>query len=241
MLTFLTDSLNSLLYPRFCGSCGRIVEGSSDGAACAGCWAATKIFDVSDSLCSKCGRFLTELPVSEDLRFCSGCGEHHYDRAVSAGIYHKALAACVLHLKREPIVPRRAERILTEAFERLDLNENFTIIPVPLSKKRTHERGFNQASILAAAVAKQTGQPVDEHTLTRERHTPMHRAAMDRLAREATVRNAFVVARPRLIIDRNVLLVDDLLTSGATVSQCAKVLKKNGAARVDVLTLARAD
>jgi predicted amidophosphoribosyltransferase len=68
----------------------------------------------------------------------------------------------------------------------------------------------------------------------------MHRVAMDRKAREVTVKNAFAVTRPKLIEGKNVLLIDDVLTSGSTVSSCALVLKKSGAARVDVLTLARA-
>ena len=68
----------------------------------------------------------------------------------------------------------------------------------------------------------------------------MHRAGMDRKARGMTVKNAFDVSRPKLIGGKNILLVDDVLTSGETVSSCAKILKKKGAARVDVITLARA-
>ncbi len=68
----------------------------------------------------------------------------------------------------------------------------------------------------------------------------MHRAAMDKKAREMTVRNAFQITRPKLIADQNILLVDDILTSGSTASHCAKALKKSGASKVNVLTLARA-
>ena len=68
----------------------------------------------------------------------------------------------------------------------------------------------------------------------------MHRAAMDKKAREATVKNAFEVVRPNMIRGRDILLVDDLMTSGSTASQCAKALKKSGACKVTVMTLARA-
>jgi len=113
------------------------------------------------------------------------------------------------------------------------------IIPVPLSKKRYLERGFNQAEVIAAEVSRSLDMPVDSATLARKAHTPMHRAAMDRKAREMTVRNAFHVQRPNLVKDRSILLVDDIFTSGATASHCAKVLKKSGAASVKVFTLAR--
>ncbi|NOT48225.1 MAG: ComF family protein [Acidobacteria bacterium] len=240
MLSFLTDPLASLFYPQFCGACGAIVDRFFDGAACADCWAASKIFGETDRLCSKCGLFLVELPVEDDAHDCGGCTDHLYDAARSAGLYHKALAASVLHMKRVPRVPGRVRKYLIDALDGLRPAGDFLIVPVPLSKKRLHERGFNQASLLAAAAAKYSGRPIDERTLVRARDTPAHRAAMDQKAREATVKNAFTVVRPKLIEGRGVLLVDDLMTSGATVSQCAKALKKSGAARVDVLTLARA-
>jgi predicted amidophosphoribosyltransferase len=78
------------------------------------------------------------------------------------------------------------------------------------------------------------------NAFVRTSHTPIHRAAMDRKARAATVERSFEVKIPRLVTGRNIILVDDVLTSGSTASACASVLKKNGAARVDVITLARA-
>ena len=114
------------------------------------------------------------------------------------------------------------------------------IIPIPLSKRRKLERGFNQAEIIAAEIARTTGIPVDALSLARKLHTRIHRVGMDQKARELTVKNAFEVLRPKLIQGRNILLVDDVFTSGATSSYCAKVLKKNGAGKVNVFTLARA-
>ncbi len=102
------------------------------------------------------------------------------------------------------------------------------------------ERGFNQAEIIAKSVANITGIPVDSHSLVRTTHTPMHRVGMDKRARELTVVNAFKVVRPNLIKGSRILLVDDVFTSGSTASNCAKALKKAGAERVKVLTLARA-
>ncbi len=80
---------------------------------------------------------------------------------------------------------------------------------------------------------------LDEQSLVRKIHTPMHRAAMDNKAREISVKNAFDVKRPKLIEGETILLIDDVYTSGATVSNCAKVLKEKGASKVYVLTIAK--
>ena len=171
---------------------------------------------------------------------CRNCEPHHYDAARSVGVYEHALRANVLHLKRVPVVPsiliERMPAIISDAgFGDADL-----IVPVPLSEKRYVERGFNQAEILARVLSRYTGIPLDPQSLLRKKHTRMHRAGMDRKAREATVENAFEVVRPKLIAGRSILLVDDIFTSGATASYCAKALKRRAAAKVNVFTLARA-
>ena len=111
---------------------------------------------------------------------------------------------------------------------------------MPLHPKRERERGFNQAALLAHALARQTGLPLDERSLVRTTHTAQHRAGMDARARRETIESAFQVARPRLVAGARVLLVDDVFTTGATVSACAHALKEAGAAAVFVLTVARA-
>jgi len=158
----------------------------------------------------------------------------------SIDIDSSGLSASVLSLKKTPRLFGRVKSLMTRTAERIADRDSDVIIPVPLSPRRLRERGFNQAAIIAKAVSKQLGIPMDEATLIRRVDTPMHRAGMDRKARGITVKNAFAVSRPKLIDAKNILLVDDVLTSGETVSSCAKILKKNGAARVDVITLARA-
>ena len=237
MISRFTDPIVSVLYPQFCGSCGSTVERVADGAACRACWESTRLFGNADPLCQKCGLPL-DSASNETLSNCSGCADHHYDRAFAAGVYEKAMLASVLQLKREPCISQTASSYLIQAFERIEITP--LIIPVPLSRRRRLERGFNQAAVLAKAVARRSGLRMDEYSLARSSDTPMHRAAMDSKAREATVAKAFEVVRPGLVRGQHILLVDDLLTSGATVSQCARVLKKSGADKVIVLTLARA-
>jgi competence protein ComFC len=239
MLRKIYDSLLAVVYPQACQICENSVENSSEGIACSACWQKTRIFSGAETLCHKCGEFLHENPTSFET-FCRRCDEHFYDAARAVGIYENALSASILHLKNEPFVAKNLQKLFLSAFENPAFQDAAKIIPVPLSKKRLLERGFNQAAVLARILARHAKIDLDEQSLVRTVHTPIHRAAMDRKAREMTVKDAFEVKRPRLIKGENILLVDDVFTSGANVSNCAEALKKKGAGKVYVLTLARA-
>lgn len=232
------DSLLTLAYPQACQVCGSSVEKSADGAACEKCWKKTRIFSGAETLCGKCGRFLHPTPTKFET-FCHLCDDHFYDSALAVGIYENALSASVLNLKREPFLAKHLKKLFIERLENSDFQDISLIIAVPLSKKRFLERGFNQAAILAEILAKAVDIKLDKQTLVRTIHTPMHRAAMDNKARELSVKNAFDVKKSNLVKGEKVLLIDDVFTSGATVSGCAKVLKKNGADKIRVFTLAR--
>lgn len=239
MLKALQNSLVSLIYPQNCRVCDSSVDNLDNGVACSTCWADTRIFKGEEMLCSKCGAFFNLSGVEISLR-CHKCDEHFYDTARAAGIYEKAIAVSAIHLKSQPHVAGELAKALISAFDRSRFIESSLIVPVPLSRKRRHERGFNQAEVLAGLIAKYASIKLDSASLTRSKHTSIHRVAMDKKARELTVANAFEVTRPNLIVNQKILLIDDIFTSGATASACAKVLKKNGATEVNVLTLARA-
>lgn len=239
MLTKIFDSLLTLAYPQACQVCQNSVENSCDGVVCRNCWKQTRVFSGKETVCHKCGKFLNDSENDFQI-FCHQCDEHFYDRARAVGLYENGLQASILHLKREPFVAKQLRKLFTSAFENSSFGNADKIIPVPLSKKRFLERGFNQAAVLAEILANSVKPEVDEYTLIRKIHTPIHRAGMDTKARELTVKNAFEVKRPKLIEGKKVLLVDDVFTSGATVSACAKILKKSGAEKVYVFTLARA-
>ena len=185
--------------------------------------------------CEKCGALLGETAAPVAVH-CHKCDEHNYDRAYTIGVYEKGLAANILELKRTPTIPSRLRQVIRA----LTFPDADVIIPAPLSKERRLERGFNQAELIAIEVSKATGIPVDAHSLERHLPTHVHRVGMDDKARELSVRNVFAVGRPKLIVGKKVLFVDDVFTSGATASGCAKVLKKAGAIEVNVFTLGRA-
>lgn len=231
----------TLFYPRGCRLCGASVENLADGAACRECWLKTRIFDGSETLCAKCGRLLEHAGRRAEKTFCHLCDNDFYDAARAVGIYENALRASILELKEKPFVSTTLKKVLQIAFDNAPFFNQITkIIPVPLHKRRFHERGFNQATLLAQILSSGTNLPLLENCLVRQSFTEMHRGAFDERARRESVENVFAVKQPRLIENENVLLVDDVLTSGATASASAKALKKSGAGAVFVLTVARA-
>jgi ComF family protein len=237
----LYDATLALVFPQACAVCGESVEKRADGIACAACWRKTRIFSEEDLICWKCGLLAPGI-VPEEQRAevrCRRCEVEHFTAARACGAYEGALRASVLALKREPHVATRLARLLFEAQQREPLRSATRIVPVPLHATRLRERGFNQATMLGRALARLTGLPFDEWSLARTAHTERHRAGMDARSRRESVEDAFAVRRPRLVENESILLVDDVYTTGATVSSCAGALQAAGAQEVFVLTVAR--
>jgi competence protein ComFC len=240
-LSHLYDAALALVYPQACAVCGSSIESRHDGVACASCWRSTRLFDEKDTMCWKCGMF-TEAAVSEDKRMsirCGGCADDMFTAARACGFYEGALRASVLELKRQPHVASRLARLMLVTLQRPPLDSANLIIPVPLHPERERERGFNQAVLLARELARLSRLPLDEHSVVRRVHTERHRAGMDARARRESVGGAFAIRHPKLVAGQRVLLVDDVFTTGATVSACAAALGEAGAEDVFVLTVAR--
>jgi competence protein ComFC len=238
----LYDSVLALVYPQACHLCGGNVESRRDGVACSSCWAGTRLFSEADTLCWKCGALsrATVAPDKYQAIRCRRCDDDMFSAARACGPYEGALRASILNLKRESHVASHLAWLMFEVQCREPLANADVIVPVPLHGSRERERGFNQAALLAGELAKLSKLPLDEHSLVRRVHTERHRAGMDAKARRKSVVDAFAVRHPKQINGRRVLLVDDVFTTGATVSACAAALKGAGAKEVYVLTIARA-
>jgi len=230
-LTLIYDAVLTLAYPQVCAICGRSVEQRRFGVACEACWRETRIFTDDEEICWKCG-----MPGPA----CGRCVELAFTAARAVGLYEGALRESVLLLKRQPYVPSHVESLLMEVVSRGPLSSCSRVIPVPLHPKKLRTRGFNQASIVGEAVSKALKLPLDEVSLVRVSTTEKYRAGMDAKGRRDTVAGAFRVTHPRLVAGENILLVDDVFTTGATVSACAEALTTAGAKNVNVLTVARA-
>ena len=237
------DALLAVAYPQSCAICGGSVESRKFGVACEACWTRTRVFDGTEILCWKCGFLhdLDELPVSvsaEEVR-CRRCEMQEFNAARAVGPYEGALRESVLQLKRQPHVAPQLEALLIGAAKREPSSLSTRIIPVPLHPKRQRARGFNQAAIIAEVLSKGLRLPLDEVSLVRITSTEKYRAGLDAKGRRDTVAGAFEVRHPKLISNENVLLVDDVFTTGATVSACAAALLTAGARNVFVLTISR--
>jgi len=149
------------------------------------------------------------------------------------------LRESVLALKRQPYLSTHLVDLLAAAARREPLTNSTKIVPVPLHEKRVRERGFNQALIIAEALAKALPLPLDETSLMRVRGSEKYRAGLDPKGRSETVAGAFAVRYPRLIEGEHILLLDDVFTTGATVNACSEALLASGARNVYVLTIAR--
>ena len=239
--SLLFDAALTLAYPQVCLNCGLSVEARALGVACEKCWRATRIFTDDETVCWKCG-VLAGGAISMEKRQqvrCRRCDPQPFTAARDCGVYEGALRECVLALKRQPYLPHKLVDLLAETSQRKPLQQSTRIVPVPLHPQRESARGFNQALVIGRALSRAIGLPIDEVSLMRTAHSDRYRAGLDAKGRQATVENAFAVRFPRLVTGESILLVDDVFTTGATVSSCAEVLIAAGASDVFVLTIAR--
>lgn len=235
------DSCLALLYPQACARCGESVESRTLGVSCESCWRQTQLFTGGETFCWKCGVIsagIVTVEQREQVR-CRRCEADAFTVARACGAYEGALRAAVLLLKREPHICRHLVDLLANVQRQYPLNQATRIVPVPLHQERQKARGFNQAAVIARALSTGVSLPIDEISLLRTGHTSRHRAGMDARDRRESVANAFTVSYPALIAGERVLLIDDVFTTGATVSACARALLDAGAAEVFVLTIAR--
>ena len=235
------DTLLALVYPQSCAVCRDSVESRADGVACEKCWRQTRLFTQTETLCWKCGlpsRGTVPPEKREQVR-CGRCDGDAFSAARACGICEGALRSSILFLKREKHIGSNLKQLMIEAQKQYPLSKATRIVPVPLHPEREKARGFNQAALIARELSAVTSLPLDEVSLIRIHHTDRHRAGMDWKGRRDTVADAFRVIYPALIAGERVLLIDDVFTTGATVSCCAKTLLDAGAAEVFVLTIAR--
>jgi ComF family protein len=237
-VSYLRDAALALLYPTLCRVCGKPVERWADGIACAACWESAEEFSARACFCPKCGIVL-QVPLPGGA--CGRCEALSLKGARSCGPYDGALCESVRWLKSHPQIANRLGGWLAEEGEALAAAHNCElIIPVPLHPARLKERGFNQAEIVALPVARRTRIQLSLTSLVRTRLTERHRAGMGPSERARSVKGAFRVRAPRVIESRSVLVVDDVMTSGATAEEVASCLYAAGARSVCLLTIARA-
>lgn len=233
---FWQSALDLLLPPRCIGT-GDIVD--KPGMVSPAFW--RELAFIEKPYCAICGG-----PFGFDAAegsVCAPCLEHPpvFDLARGAVVYNDASRQALLDFKygdRMHAAQTFAAWMLRAGAEIIAQSD--VIVPVPLHRRRLWQRRFNQSAILAAALSKLCGLPHVPDALRRQKFTTPQKG-LNRLERRANVKNAFAANPQRVasIKAKNVLLIDDVYTSGATLNECAKSLKNAGAEKVFVLTVAR--
>lgn len=236
----LVDSLLSILFPCTCRLCRKIVGESALGVVCEDCW--NKVKAVEDPFCAICGYPFVSKSV-ETGALCGHCRHRFFafDFARAYSPYNDPLKEIIHQFKYcgHLSLARPLGRHLQAVYH--SFPESFrsdVIIPVPLHKTRERERGFNQAAELARQLSRLTRLPVQSGWFVRTRPTKAQ-AGLSRRQRRMNLKGAFQVSPCAQIANRDVLLLDDVFTTGATLNECATILKRGGCRRVNVLTVAR--
>jgi len=234
------SSLASLLFPDDCRLCGQPLRDLSRVPVCRACLRLPAPL-AADFFCVACRTpFSNPFPLDASGR-CALCRTNlqGFDAAYSFGAYEGALRELIHLLKYDRIrtLARPLGDLLMAAYPR---EERFdAIVPMPLHWRRRWRRGFNQSELLAREMSRRCGVPVIR-AVRRVRATASQ-AGLTNAKRRANVAGAFAPARRRPVRGLRVLLVDDVMTTGATASACSRALKSAGAKYVAFLALARAD
>lgn len=235
----LLAGLADLVFPPRCLSCGSNLEEGASVAICEGCRAG--IGHIHSPLCPVCGEpFASE---AEKDHVCGSClnSPPPFTAARALGRFDGVLMAMIHRLKyreQSRLASPLGQLMAAGVYPGLPIGGASLVIPVPLHPQRLRQRGFNQSLLLAGAVGKRHGIPVDARSLRRPVATDPQ-VTLGRKERERNVRGVFAVTDGNRIRGKSILLVDDVYTTGSTLTECARVLLRAGAREVSVLTLAR--
>jgi ComF family protein len=234
---FLTALLDVIL-PPICHICHEFIPNSGTLHICPTCRERLPL--VLSPLCPICG--IPFIGVGNDHR-CGACltDPPHYDTARAPFLYEGAIRELIHSFKYNRNTPLRRPLVLLtqegmdEFLRDLKLD---VILPVPLHRSRLRQRGFNQAVLLGRVLSRHFSLPLLPDTLVRIRQTSPQ-IELSASERRQNVKGAFAVKKTELVAGKRILLLDDVMTTGSTMDECAKELKKAGAALVVALTVAR--
>jgi ComF family protein len=231
-LRTLGNHLLDFALPPRCAGCAEVI--AEVGAFCPDCWGRMEW--LGNSGCQTCGLPL----VATEMDSCARClaDPPGLDRIRAAVAYDDLSRSLVLRLKygRKVALARTMARYMATLGEQG--RTETLVMPVPLHRRRLWSRGFNQSGLVARHLAKGWGCPFEASMLRRTRPTrPLK--GMSHNQRRKAVAGAFTVVDPERVKGRDIILIDDVMTSGSTAEACARVLRKAGAARVELICWAR--
>lgn len=239
----LAQGVFSVLFPSDCRLCGNPLTNISRLPVCPTC--LITMAPLSGATCDICGECVAAARFDIDPRLCPACQESRpeFVKATAYGAYDGELRELIHLLKYEQVVPAAGVlgRMLAEAIEKLGLGgDSVLVVPVPLHRSKRRQRGFNQAELIVRAALKRNAFPnlqLATGLLERTRSTASQ-IGLTRPQRADNIRGAFRVKHLNRMAEQ-ILLVDDVMTTGTTANECARILRKAGAQKVWVATVAR--
>ena len=233
------SSILSVFLPPRCIKCGKVLMGGDDGL-CPDCF--NEISFISRPYCEKCGHPLEEDQTTHKL-YCAAClskTQTPFRFSRSAFRYDEGSKNLILGFKfmDKTENAKVLGRWLYNAGSDIWKNQADLLVPIPLHYTRLLKRRYNQSALLCHEVSKLSGIPVEYTAVVRHRRT-RPQVEFSGSARINNVKNAFAVKHPERIIGKHVVLIDDVMTTGSTLKECALEIRKAGAASVDTLTVAR--
>jgi ComF family protein len=233
------NDLSEVIFPHQCLSCSEIMHPFTGQMFCSVC--NEKIKFINGNICYICGTNFPDSPAENHL--CGDCLEKrpYFSYARAVFIYENIILNAIHHFKynRNISMGEKLASFMSDfSFPDIDFTDYSLIMPVPLHVKRLRERSFNQSLVLARALGRKKQIPVNFSLLRRHKFTETQ-TGMHKAERKQNIKRAFEVSSKEKIAGKNIILVDDVYTTGATVNECAKTLIKAGARKISVLTLAR--
>lgn len=233
------NDIGEVIFPSQCLGCAEILHPSAGQIFCPAC--SDEIEVITAPACPVCGTTFPDSPATNHL--CGECLENktYFSLARAVFSYETHILKAIHQFKyarNMSVGETLASFMAGFSFSGIDFADYSLIIPVPLHIKKLRERGFNQSLILGRALEKKHMIPVDFSVLKRKKFT-LAQAGSNRNERKQNIKDAFEVKNVKRIKGNNLILVDDVYTTGATANECAKILMGEGAKKVAVLTLAR--
>lgn len=238
-LAEVLQDISSVIFPPRCLGCSEILHPEDNRIFCPDC--QTKINVIHGEICLICGTPFPDSPAPSHL--CGDCLEAKPSFSCARAVFgYESVILEAIHrfkYKRDLSVGETLADVMADfSFPDVNVSDYTMILPVPLHVKRLRERGFNQSLILAKAIGRKHKIPVNFSLLKRHQFTESQ-TGMNRKERSENIKGAFAVTDAEKIAGQNIILVDDVFTTGATANECAKTLLKAKARKVTVLTLAR--
>lgn len=216
----MLEKILEYIYPPTCGVCGKICK---------------------EYICNKCRIKLRKYEIKNNHVIKIGNKEKHFDELLCIFKYEDIIRDIIIKYKfqNKPYLYKTFSKIILKNEKTCGFLEKYDIIiPVPISKKRKHERGYNQTQLIAKEIAKILNIKLGNNILIKERDTKAQ-SELSKKERAINIKDVFKITDYKTIKNMKILIFDDIYTTGSTANECARVLKEAGAQKVGVLTIAK--